>query len=92
MRRDLARVLCIFPFEEAYFEDQGVAATYIGHPLHMECAGIHHEREFFRRHTIDESKPPCCACCPVAGLVRWPAICPHSADAAERIRRGPVQI
>ncbi len=33
MRRDLRHLLCIFPFEEAFFSERGVATTYIGHPL-----------------------------------------------------------
>lgn len=33
MRRVLTRLLCIFPFEEAFFERQHVPASYIGHPL-----------------------------------------------------------
>jgi lipid-A-disaccharide synthase len=33
MRATLNRLLCIFPFEEAFFQKHGVAATYIGHPL-----------------------------------------------------------
>ena len=33
MRRTLAHVFCIFPFEEEFFRHHGVAATYIGHPL-----------------------------------------------------------
>jgi lipid-A-disaccharide synthase len=33
MRRDVARLLCIFPFEQEFFESRGVPTTYIGHPL-----------------------------------------------------------
>ena len=33
MRRVIDRLLCIFPFEQAFFERHGMAATYIGHPL-----------------------------------------------------------
>ncbi len=33
MRRTIHRLLCIFPFEESFFESRGVAASYIGHPL-----------------------------------------------------------
>ncbi len=33
MRRNLARLLCIFPFEEPFFQKHGVAAKFIGHPL-----------------------------------------------------------
>jgi len=33
LRRNVARLLCIFPFEEAFFRRHGVPASYIGHPL-----------------------------------------------------------
>lgn len=33
LRRAVARLLCIFPFEERFFRERGVAASYIGHPL-----------------------------------------------------------
>ncbi len=33
MRRTIDRLLCIFPFEPAFFARYGVEATYIGHPL-----------------------------------------------------------
>jgi len=33
MRATLARLLCIFPFEEEFFRKHNVPTTYIGHPL-----------------------------------------------------------
>ena len=33
MRRTIQRLLCIFPFEETFFQQHGVPTTYIGHPL-----------------------------------------------------------
>ncbi|HLH42921.1 MAG TPA: lipid-A-disaccharide synthase [Bryobacteraceae bacterium] len=33
MRRDIDRLLCIFPFERQFFEKRGIHTTYIGHPL-----------------------------------------------------------
>ena len=33
MRRTLTRLLCIFPFEEPFFQKHGVPAKFIGHPL-----------------------------------------------------------
>lgn len=33
MRRTIDRLLCIFPFEPAFFARHGIEATYIGHPL-----------------------------------------------------------
>jgi lipid-A-disaccharide synthase len=33
LRRNVARLLCIFPFEEEFFQKRHVPTTYIGHPL-----------------------------------------------------------
>ena len=33
IRRDVRRVLCVLPFEPAFYERHGVAAEYVGHPL-----------------------------------------------------------
>ncbi|MEP7352255.1 MAG: lipid-A-disaccharide synthase [Acidobacteriota bacterium] len=33
MRKTIDRLLCIFPFEERFYNDRGVPTTYIGHPL-----------------------------------------------------------
>lgn len=33
MRATINRLLCIFPFEQAFFEGHGVPTTFIGHPL-----------------------------------------------------------
>jgi len=57
LRRSVRRLLCIFPFEEDFFTREGVAATYIGHPL----AGLIRPRlsreEFFRKHELAGSRP-----------------------------------
>jgi lipid-A-disaccharide synthase len=57
MRRDLAHLLCIFPFEERFFREAGMAATYIGHPL-VDLVGPSLRREeFFRKHGLDVGRP-----------------------------------
>jgi lipid-A-disaccharide synthase len=33
MRATIKRLLCIFPFEQSFFERHGITTTYIGHPL-----------------------------------------------------------
>lgn len=33
LRQNISRLLCIFPFEEEFFQSRGVPTTYIGHPL-----------------------------------------------------------
>ncbi len=57
MRRDLRRLLAIFPFEEAYFERQGVPATYIGHPLAGLVKPSLTRDEFFRKHRLAAGRP-----------------------------------
>lgn len=40
IRRDVRRVLCILPFEVAFYTEHGVAAEYVGHPLVDELAPV----------------------------------------------------
>lgn len=57
LRRDLARLLCIFPFEEKWFQDRGMAADYIGHPLTRIVKPSQTREEFFRKHRLDSARP-----------------------------------
>ncbi len=44
LRRWVDRVACILPFEEEYFRQHGVRATFVGHPLFDELSrDSHHE-------------------------------------------------
>ena len=33
VRRNVTRMLVIFPFEEAFYRAHGIAADFVGHPL-----------------------------------------------------------
>ena len=57
MRRTLSRLLCIFPFEEQFFQQQGVTASYIGHPLAGVVRPSTTKDEFFRKHRLDAARP-----------------------------------
>jgi lipid-A-disaccharide synthase len=57
MRRDLRRLLCIFPFEEQFFRAEGVNATYIGHPLAGRVRPSLTRDEFFRKHRFAAARP-----------------------------------
>lgn len=52
MRRTLSHLICIFPFEERFFREHGVTATYIGHPLASIVRPSTTRAEFFERHGI----------------------------------------
>jgi lipid-A-disaccharide synthase len=57
MRRNISRLLCIFPFEEAFFRERGVDALYIGHPLTRIVKPSASRDEFFTRHGLDPALP-----------------------------------
>jgi lipid-A-disaccharide synthase len=57
MRRDLTHLLCIFPFEEAFFRGHGVPATYIGHPLPRIVQPVSTRADFLSRHGLPSDKP-----------------------------------
>ena len=57
MRRNLRRLLCIFPFEEEFFTRHGVETTYIGHPLAGLVRPALTRDEFFRKHRLAAERP-----------------------------------
>ena len=57
MRRVIDRLLCIFPFEEAFFRENHVPATYIGHPAATRVRPALPRAEFFRKHNLPEGRP-----------------------------------
>jgi lipid-A-disaccharide synthase len=57
MRRDLARLLCIFPFEEEFFRKNGLQADYIGHPLTRIVRPTVSKEDFFSKHGLDPGRP-----------------------------------
>jgi lipid-A-disaccharide synthase len=57
MRRDLSKLLCIFPFEEAFFRQHGVPVAYIGHPLVERVKPTLSKSEFFAKHDLPLDRP-----------------------------------
>lgn len=57
MRRDLDLLLCIFPFEEAWFRERGVNAVYIGHPLPRLVRTSAGREEFLREFGLEAGRP-----------------------------------
>ncbi len=57
LRRNVNRLLCIFPFEEAFFRAEGVPAVYIGHPLARLVKASLGRDEFRRKHEIPLDSP-----------------------------------
>ena len=57
MRRIIDRLLCIFPFEQDFFQARGVSAVYIGHPLAGRVRPSLTKSEFFRKHGLLAARP-----------------------------------
>ena len=56
VRRLVDQLLVIFPFEQEYFRQRGVDASFVGHPL-SDLARVSTDRdEFFRQHSLNPSK------------------------------------
>jgi lipid-A-disaccharide synthase len=51
------RMLVIFPFEEPFYRERGVAAEFVGHPLADLALPEVTREDFARQHGLDASKP-----------------------------------
>lgn len=56
IRRDVDRMLVIFPFEEEFYRKHGVEAEFVGHPLAGEVAPTTPKHAFFARHKLDPAR------------------------------------
>ncbi len=56
IRELVDRLYCLFPFEEQWFQERGVNATYIGHPLANAVRTSYSRVEFFARHGLPENQ------------------------------------
>ena len=57
LQRNVRELHCIFPFEEKFFQDRGVNAHYIGHPLAGNVRPALDRESFFRKHGIPSDRP-----------------------------------
>ena len=57
IRENVDRLLCIFPFEEEFFQKSGVRAQFVGHPLIGRVAPSMSEAEFRRKLGIETNAP-----------------------------------
>ncbi len=87
MRRIIDRLLCIFPFEEAWFRARNVPAAYIGHPLAGRVKPRLTREEFFRKHNLPLNRQ-LVTVLPGSRQSEVLRHIPALADAANRLSRG----
>lgn len=57
LRKYVDKALVIFPFEEKFYRDRGVDATFVGHPLGHLTKPTINRTEYAAQHELDPSKP-----------------------------------
>lgn len=57
IRARVDKLFCLFPFEERWFQERGVNATYIGHPLAKIVRSQTTRHEFCAIHRLDPERP-----------------------------------
>jgi lipid-A-disaccharide synthase len=97
VRRYVNRVACILPFEEAYYRERGVDATFVGHPLFDELPAdrrLSLEPRGFGESTggqaasgtADRGSAPVIGLMPGSRRAEVRANLPHMLEVADRIR------
>ncbi|HEX4228651.1 MAG TPA: lipid-A-disaccharide synthase [Bryobacteraceae bacterium] len=57
IRQRVDQLFCLFPFEEGWFRERQVDATYIGHPLAQAVRTRFSREEFLARHNLPPDHP-----------------------------------
>ena len=58
IRRNVRRMLCIFPFEEPLYRDAGIDAVYVGHPMMSTLPEVEAAAHFRRRLGLADGEVP----------------------------------
>jgi lipid-A-disaccharide synthase len=84
IRELVSRMLVLFPFEMAFYEEAGVPVTFVGHPL-VEALGQPRDRERLRARTGLAPERPVVALMPGSRPGEVGQLLPPMLDAASRI-------
>lgn len=57
IKKYIDKVLCIFPFEIAMYQKEGIDVHYCGHPLVKQLPPKANRNEFFQKHNLDTKRP-----------------------------------
>ena len=56
VKKNISKVLTIFPFEKAMYEKEGINAEFVGHPLVAQLPPPANRDEFFEKYGLDKNK------------------------------------
>jgi lipid-A-disaccharide synthase len=90
IKRRVDHVLVILPFEKALYDRQGIACTFVGHPL-LDAVAPSYDREALRRTLGLEARGRVIGLLPGSRRAEVQALLPILLEAAERLlRREPA--
>ena len=91
LRRLLDLLLCIFPFEEAWFNERGVRTVFVGHPLTQSLEPTVDRAAFLARYGLSDDEP-ILAILPGSRRGEAERHLPHVLGALDRLwRKRPLQ-
>ena len=56
IKKNIDKVLTIFPFEKDFYDKEGINSEYVGHPIISELPICNKKEEFFKKHNLDINK------------------------------------
>ncbi len=56
IKKNIDKVLTIFPFEEEFYKSYGIDVEYVGHPIVSELPECNNRDEFFEKYNLDKNK------------------------------------
>ncbi|MCC6265434.1 MAG: lipid-A-disaccharide synthase [Bryobacterales bacterium] len=85
MRKIIDLLVCIFPFEKAFFEERGIPTLYAGHPLTRMFQPSMSRAEFRAKHGLRDDLP-LIGLLPGSRAGEWKRHLPVLLDCVERLR------
>ena len=56
IKKNIDKVLSIFPFEKSFYDKEGIDCEYTGHPILSELKEMNNRDAFFEKHGLDKEK------------------------------------
>lgn len=56
IKKNVDKVLTIFPFEKEFYDLYDINSTFVGHPIISELPKLDNRKEFFKKHNLDLNK------------------------------------
>ena len=56
IKKNVDKVLTIFPFEKEFYDKAGIKSEFVGHPIVSELPDLNNKIEFFKKHNLDLNK------------------------------------